>query len=51
MDSVEDATSRVELQALVSESKLILGRVVRNLGCNSLQVLLQQSVYNGEMAM
>ena len=48
MDSVEDATSRVELQALVSESKLILGRVVRNLGCNSLQVLLQQAV-NGQV--
>ena len=44
LELVDSVESRVELQALVSESKLILGRVVRNLGCNSLHVLLQQAV-------
>lgn len=48
LELVDSVESRVELQALVSESKLILGRVVRNLGCNSLHVLLQQAV-NGRM--
>jgi len=48
MELIGEATTRGELQSLVSESKLILGRVMRNLGCNSLRVLFQQAV-DGEL--
>ena len=48
MELIGDAETRGELQALVTESKLILGRVTRNLGCNSLKVLFQQAV-GGEL--
>lgn len=44
MELIGDAETREELQALVTGSKLILGRVTRNLGCNSLRVMFQQVV-------